>query len=139
MRKISAIVVHCSDTPAEMNIGADEIRKWHVEENGWSDIGYHWIIRRDGQIEYGRPEHIPGAHVKGHNEESIGVCLIGGMPEANYTRQQWRSLEALVGALNGRYPEAAIKGHRDYNNMKACPGFDAAAWWGEGPYLYRYG
>jgi N-acetylmuramoyl-L-alanine amidase len=134
LRQITAIVIHCAYTPASMDIGIDEIRRWHVDGNGWRDVGYHWAIKRDGTIERGRSEAVAGAHVAGHNAESIGVCLIGGKAgsktDCNFTRHQWKALESLVTALKTRYPTAVVKGHRDYTTAKDCPGFDVAAWWG---------
>lgn len=129
MRQIKKIVVHCADTPASMNIGADEIRVWHVDGNGWKDIGYHYVIRRDGTLENGRPESDTGAHVAGHNADSIGICLVGGKPGANFTRQQWATLEKLVNGLTVKYPHAMVMGHRDLDPGKRCPTFDARAWW----------
>jgi hypothetical protein len=137
MREITLIVVHCSATPQDRDIGAKEIREWHVRDNGWSDIGYHYVIRRNGIQEIGRPESEPGAHASGHNANSIGVCLVGGndadnkaLAECNYTRAQFRVLEALLNDLLSRFPNAAIMGHKDLPNVhKACPCFDVRAWW----------
>lgn len=129
------IVVHCSATPPDMDIGADEIRRWHIEDNGWSDIGYHYVIRRTGVIEHGRPLDYQGAHVRGHNHESVGICLVGGVnkdaqPDANFTAAQYASLESLISLLLPRFPGAAVRGHRDFPGVtKACPSFDAVAWW----------
>lgn len=124
------IVVHCSATPPGMDIGANEIRRWHLAR-GWDDIGYHHVIRRSGHIEPGRPEHLPGAHAYGHNPRSIGVCLIGGTdrdgrPDSNFTRHQFAALCRLTDDLKRRYPAARALGHRDVSR-KACPGFDVAA------------
>jgi len=94
-RPINLIVVHASYTPPSMDIGAETIRDWHVNDNGWDDIGYHYVITRAGEVEVGRPLEMAGAHVRGHNDDSIGVCLIGGMaedestPECNFTHWQW--------------------------------------------------
>lgn len=129
MRPIERIVVHCADTPKGMDIGADEIRRWHVEDNGWRDIGYHWIVRRDGTVEAGRPEEEPGAHVAGHNSRTIGICLIGGKGGFNFTRQQLAALEAKVIDLAREYPQAQVCGHTDLDSSKPCPQFDAGAWW----------
>jgi len=134
MRDINQIVIHCSDTPAGMDIGAKEIREWHTapppKGNGWKDIGYHWVIRRDGSLEKGRPEDEVGAHVAGHNANSIGVCMVGGgHGVCNFTWQQWERLKTLIDRLLQFYPNAAICGHRDLNPEKACPSFDARAWW----------
>lgn len=131
MRPIEKIVIHCADTPADMDIGAAEIRKWHVDGNGWRDIGYHYVIRRDGKVELGRPVSEPGAHVSGHNSRSIGICLVGGKPRANFTRQQFAALEALVIDLTRKHPQAVVKGHTDLDPSKPCPMFDAAQWWNQ--------
>ena len=105
------IIVHCSDTPKEMDIGADTIRRWHVEENGWSDIGYHFVIKRDGTVENGRGQDDTGAHARGYNDKSIGICMVGGKPNANFTAAQWVSLEDLVKNLWLEYPLAEVVGH----------------------------
>lgn len=131
----SYIVVHCSATPETMDIGVDEIRKWH-RQKGWLDVGYNKVIRRDGTIEDGRPINVPGAHARGYNHISVGICLIGGVesdikkPEANYTHAQWNSLEELVRDLKEMYPSAVLVGHRDLPNVrKDCPSFDVQEWW----------
>lgn len=134
MRDIDLLVIHCAATPPSADIGVEEIRHWHVDERGWSDVGYHYIIRRDGLVEGGRDVEIAGAHARGHNANSIGVCLVGGVdeqgqPDANYTRAQWASLARLIRSLKASYPEAGILGHRDLPGVtKACPVFDAIAW-----------
>jgi hypothetical protein len=134
MREINQIVIHCSDTPAGMDIGAAEIRQWHTDPpprgRGWNDIGYHYVIRRDGQLEIGRPEEVVGAHVEGHNAHSIGVCMVGGgKGVCNFTHDQWARLRSVVNMLTCEYPNAAVCGHRDLNPAKQCPSFDARAWW----------
>lgn len=128
--RIDKVVIHAADTPAEMDIGAREIRMWHVEGNGWSDIGYHYVIRRDGTVEPGRPENKQGAHVYGHNKNSLGVCMVGGKPGCNFTSAQWASLTELVRDLLHRHrlTPAAIYGHRHFDSGKSCPTFDAQAW-----------
>lgn len=123
MRRIDAIIVHCSATPPEMDIGVNEIRKWHIDR-GWSDIGYHWVIRRSGGVERGRPEKYAGAHVKGHNKNTLGICLVGGRDRFNFTKAQMDSLVSLLKSLRVTYPDAAIRGHNDYTNKKLCPQFD---------------
>lgn len=127
MRQINFIIIHCADTPADMDIGAEEIRRWHVEERGFSDIGYHHVIRRDGTVEPGRDERRIGAHAYGRNEDSIGVCMVGGKPDCNFTAAQWSALENLVRELLNRYSSAQVIGHRDVSD-KTCPNFDAKAW-----------
>ena len=107
------IVIHCAATKPSMDIGADTIRDWHVNGNGWRDIGYHLVIRRDGSIEKGRDINDSGAHAAGYNSKSIGLCLVGGMAEDNsaennFTAQQWTSLLAKVKELLVDFPNAKI-------------------------------
>lgn len=128
------LVVHCSATPPGDQIGVAEIRQWH-KAKGWDDVGYHYVVRRDGTIEAGRSLDFQGAHVEGHNHESLGLCLVGGVrsdntPDANFTAAQYTSLEHLINLLLPRYPGAVVRGHRDFPGVtKACPSFDAPAWW----------
>jgi len=131
MRDIDAIVIHCADTPASMDVGVDTIRDWHVNGNGWSDIGYHWVIRRDGGCEKGRDESVSGAHVRGNNSRTIGLCLVGGKGGFNFTRQQLAALEAKIIDLTRKYPHARVVGHRDLDGAKECPVFDVSAWWND--------
>lgn len=133
--KTNWIVIHCSATRAsQKKIGAADIRKWH-KDKGWSDIGYHYVIKRDGKLERGRAPDDIGAHVQGHNADSVGICLVGGLndktfqPENNYTPAQWKMLKTLVATLSERYPYAKVLGHRDFKGVqKACPCFDAKPW-----------
>jgi len=127
MRKINTIIVHCSATTARHDIGVEEIRDWHVNGNGWSDIGYHYVIRLDGQIEDGRPIERSGAHARGHNAESIGICLVGGIgdngkADANFSIEQYISLRQLIIDLKSKYDIVKIIGHRDVSK-KDCPCF----------------
>lgn len=130
------IAVHCSATPPGRDIGVDKIREWH-KAKGWSDVGYHYVIRRNGLVEIGRPLQFQGAHVSGHNHEAIGVCLVGGISkngqaEANFTAEQYASLDNLLRALLSQFPGVAVRGHRDFPNVnKACPSFDVKAWWSQ--------
>lgn len=135
IREVKYLVVHCAATTEDMDIGAHEIRGWHLKR-GWLDIGYNAVIRRDGTVESGRPLDRPGAHARGYNEVSLGVCLIGGVesdgktPEANYTHAQWDALEAWIRARLEENPNARVLGHRDLPNVnKACPSFDVHEWW----------
>lgn len=126
-----AIFVHCSATKATQDVGVREIRQWHKEQ-GWLDVGYHYIIRRDGTIEAGRDEGSVGSHARGYNSTSVGVCLVGGIdakgkPEANFTEAQMESLRSLLGELKERYPDAAIMAHHDVA-PKACPSFNLQHW-----------
>ena len=125
------IVIHCSATPPMRDIGRVEIDQWH-KARGWAGIGYHFIIRRDGTLEYGREVTKVGAHAKGHNARSIAVCLVGGVdadgkPEANFTDKQWVALERIVAALRLVWPAAEVIGHNEVAR-KACPSFDVQGW-----------
>lgn len=126
------IVVHCSDSPDEMDIGAAEIRQWHTDPkprgNGWADIGYHYVIRRNGTVEAGRKPNARGAHVRGFNERSVGVCLVG---RHVFTPDQLLTLKGILTALTADYPEAEIVGHRDLDPGKTCPNMDAKAFWAQ--------
>ena len=69
--KTDTIVIHCAATKPSMDIGYDEIRKWHVEDNGWDDVGYHYIIKRDGTLQTGRDESMVGSHARQVNGTSL--------------------------------------------------------------------
>lgn len=123
MRKVDLIVVHCSDSDHKHHDNLETIRNWHVKENGWSDIGYHYFITKDGLIHPGRPLKTPGAHVAGHNAHSIGICLSG---KHEFTKEQMASLEKLCFDLCKTYglEKSDILGHRDLQPLKTCPNFD---------------
>ena len=137
MRKISEIVIHCSATKPDVDVGVRDIRQWHVQGQGWRDIGYHLVIRLSGLVEAGRPLEQIGAHVAGHNADSVGICLVGGLgengrPEAAFTPEQWAALRAKLAELKNAFPEALILGHRDFPGVtKACPSFDVKTWLAE--------
>lgn len=128
-RNIKELIVHCSATPEGKDYSVDTIRQWHLQR-GFSDIGYHYVVYRDGSIHIGRDESIIGAHCTGHNTNSIGICYIGGCavddktPKDTRTEAQKNSLLKLLGELKKKYPKAVIHSHKDYAN-KACPSFDA--------------
>ena len=123
--KIRFLVVHCSDTENNKDISALDIHKMHLSF-GWDGIGYHKIICRSGKIENGRPEYWIGAHVKGYNEISLGVCLIG---RDRFTNQQFSSLEKVLRSWKLLYPETDIVGHCSFRNTdKTCPNFDIENW-----------
>lgn len=128
MRTINEIIVHCSATPEGRNVTVEEIDKWH-KMRGFRCIGYHYVIYLDGSVHVGRPESQIGAHCKGHNSHSIGICYIGGVmkdgktPKDTRTDAQKESLINLIKDLKKKYPKATIHGHREYAN-KACPSFD---------------
>ena len=140
MRPISEIIVHCSATRPEwmaneaMANQVREIRRWHMQERGWKDIGYHYLIGRNGAIATGRPVEQVGAHVQGHNTGTIGVCLIGGHGSSetdlfgqHFTTQQENALRHLLADLQHRYKINKVTGHNQYA-AKACPGFSVPKW-----------
>ena len=129
MRVINKIIVHCTATKEGRDFDIEDVRNWHVEGNGWRDVGYHYLVKLDGTIQLGRPLEVAGAHCKGHNEDSIGVCYVGGLdgfgePCDTRTTEQVDSLGALIYTLVHTFPGSEVYGHRDFAN-KACPSFDA--------------
>jgi len=146
MRHINEIIVHCTATRPDWSANESnawkvaQVRKWHVQDRGWSDIGYHYLIHRDGLISKGRPLEKVGAHVKGHNSNSIGISLFGGFGgaaddqfEEHFTEAQAKSLRELIAKLQEQLPKIEkISGHSEYAN-KACPCFDVREWLKEKP------
>jgi len=149
MRHIDEIAVHCAatrpewwkDKPAQKKV--NEIKRWHVlpkpDGNGWSDIGYHFVLDRDGTEVKGRPVSRAGAHILGHNANTIGVCLIGGHGAAatdsfedHFTPEQDAALRRLIKDLKEKYPTIKkVSGHNEYAN-KGCPGFNVPEWYSSG-------
>lgn len=132
MRKLNEIIVHCTGTIPSESTTVEAVRKYHMERNGWKDIGYHYLIYLDGSIHAGRPIDQKGAHCKNHNEGTVGICYVGGLVEKNKagdtrTPMQKIALRNLIRALKVCFPTIKkVSGHRDYAN-KACPCFDAKA------------
>ena len=137
---VDTIWVHCAATRPEWLADkplADkvaEIRLWHVRDRKWRDIGYHWLIDRDGSILPGRPETTAGAHVAGHNTGSIGICLIGGFGsnendafDRHFTPEQDRALRGLIEEISSRTAIKRLRGHNEVA-AKACPGFQVSRW-----------
>lgn len=130
MRTIKEIIVHCAATPEGKDYTVAQIRKWHLNR-GFKDIGYHYVIYRDGSIHGGRPVEQAGAHCTGHNACSIGVCYVGGLasdgktPKDTRTEAQKRSLGNLIARLHKLHPGATLHGHREFA-AKACPCFDVS-------------
>tara|TARA_R100000655_G_scaffold108154_1_gene159584 strand:- start:203 stop:673 length:471 start_codon:yes stop_codon:yes gene_type:complete len=143
MREINKIIIHCSATVEGVNVSAATIKRWHVQGRGWSDIGYHYVIGIDGAIEYGRPINRAGAHVKGENEHSIGICYIGGLSEKKRakdtrTEAQKKALIKILKTLTHIYPNATIHSHFEFAN-KACPCYNAGQEYeGLQPQGYKY-
>lgn len=128
MRKINKIIVHCTATPQGREVSINDVRRWHVEERGWRDVGYHFLISLDGTVEEGRPIEQTGAHTRGNNWDSIGIAYVGGLdsdmkPLDTRTDAQKDSLIDLLCQLKDCYG-GAIYGHRDFSS-KDCPSFDA--------------
>ena len=128
MRKINRIIIHCTATPEGRDHTAKEIDRWH-REKGWASIGYHFVIRLDGTVENGRPIEQVGAHVKGHNEDSIGIVYVGGCdknmkPKDTRTPAQREALLETVTNLQESYPRATVHGHNEFDKGKACPSFN---------------
>jgi N-acetyl-anhydromuramyl-L-alanine amidase AmpD len=126
MRTITLIVIHCSAVRPDQTSSAAQIDSWH-RKRGWKfGIGYHYVIRRNGEIEPGRPEWMVGAHCVNHNSHSIGVCYEGGLdirgqPADTRTEAQKASLRRLLEDLHQRYPHALIVGHHDLAPHRNCP------------------
>lgn len=110
--RTTMIIVHCTATPEGRDIGMKEIRQWHVCGQGWADVGYHYLVRLDGTIESGREEHLAGAHCKGKNNCSVGVCYVGGCTAdgrtamTNEHRKQlfsflWKLFTAIIAVISG--------------------------------------
>ena len=122
---IKLLVVHCSDTENREDLSALDIHKMHLNF-GWDGIGYHKVICKSGKVENGRPEYWVGAHVKGKNDISLGVCLIG---RDYFTKLQFLALEKILREWKFLYPNAKILGHCDIGNTtKTCPNFDVKVW-----------
>jgi len=127
MRELNRIMLHCSATKEGKDYSVETIRDWHVKGRGWSDIGYHWVIRLDGSIEVGRPLEKSGAHTKGHNKDSVGVCYIGGCdadgkPKDTMNPEQEKAWRMIVLSLRTLYGDLTIHGHNEFAK-KACPSF----------------
>jgi N-acetyl-anhydromuramyl-L-alanine amidase AmpD len=126
MRHITLIIIHCSAVRPGQTSSAAQIDSWH-RRRGWKmGIGYHYVVRRDGQVEPGRPEWLIGAHCLHHNRHSIGVCYEGGLdsegrPADTRTTEQKLAMAQLLEVLHRRYPRALIVGHHDLDPQKACP------------------
>ena len=127
-RTITKIILHCTATPEGRDFSVEQIRQCHLAR-GFSDIGYHYVIDRDGSIHVGRPESVVGAHCTGQNTCSIGVCYVGGevadgshSPKDTRTPAQRKALRELVASLKAKYPGATVHCHYEFAN-KACPSF----------------
>lgn len=130
MREINEIIIHCTATYYTRNVSVAEVEQWH-KVRGFDTIGYHYLVHQDGQIDVGRPLAMVGAHCKGHNAASIGICYVGGIgwdskPADTRTPQQKEALRILIKVLLAVFPIKSIVGHNAYAS-KACPCFDVKA------------
>ena len=128
---IDTVVIHASVTYPHQDIGTAEIRRWHLSR-GWSDIGYHYVIDLAGKCQIGRPLALQGAHVRGFNETSIGICYVGGLDEFGDAEDtindaQLETISQIVDrlCLSPHFNIKKLLGHRDFPGVsKACPCFD---------------
>ncbi len=132
-------IIHCADTPAGMDIGEPEITAWHTDAppkgNGWSANAYAKIFRRDGTVENGRDldgdgdvfDEV-GAHARGFNHNSLGLCLVGGKGGFNFTDAQMDALWVEMDFIEQKFPDIEWIGHCDVDSSKTCPNFDVKAW-----------
>lgn len=149
-RSITEIIIHCTATPEGKDVTVDQIRTEHIVNRGFSDIGYHYVIYRNGHVADGRDVDKIGAHCTNHNAHSIGIAYVGGVenkPGVPYNKQkakdtrtlaQKAALLSLLVDLRKLYPAAKIIGHRDTSPdlngngtvepnewIKECPCFNA--------------
>jgi len=124
MNTIRYLVVHCSDTPNYREHDAADIHRWHKKKR-WTGIGYNAVIKLSGEVEHGRPNYWQGAHVRKHNNHSLGVCLIG---RDKFTKAQLQSLKLLLSSWQQAYPDAHIVGHYQLDDNKSCPNIDIPQW-----------
>jgi N-acetylmuramoyl-L-alanine amidase len=124
-RATSRLVIHHTATPNTRETTADQVRRWHVDGNGWLDMGYHFLIRRDGRLELGRPIWAQGAHASGHNADTIGIALAGTGPD--FTPAQLDTLYSVITMLREVYPITSVLGHRELGRTE-CPGFEVRQW-----------
>ena len=136
-RSVSLLIIHCSATLPGQRVSVQDIDRWH-RQRGFDCIGYHFYITVDGTIWTGRPLSQVGAHCKGYNAHSIGICYEGGLDEEGRpcdtrTLLQKAALVALINKLREIYPNADVVGHNDLNLHKACPCFIAVEEYNDGP------
>lgn len=98
----------------------EEVNRWHLER-GWTGIGYHFYIRKDGKVYRGRPEWAVGAHAQGHNSCAIGICVEGSYMTETMPQAQLDALKGLIRTLMAKYPGAKLLRHKDVNSTD-CPG-----------------
>ena len=121
-RTVDRVFIHCSDSDWKHHDDISVIRKWHVEDNGWNDVGYHYFIKRNGTIQKGRDLEITPSSQKGHNNKTISICLHG---RERFTKRQFESLKKLCLEMNTLYKgKVTFHGHKEVAREKTCPNFD---------------
>ena len=131
MRYIDKLIVHCTATPQFKDFDVEDVRDWHVKGNGWSDVGYHWLVKLDGTVQEGRPMERIGSHVRGQNKSSIGIAYVGGMDKDmnewidTRTPEQKDAIFNLLMDLKFQFPDAVVYGHNDFTDKKVCPCYNA--------------
>ena len=127
---VGFLVVHCAASKPENRITVDDLRRWHVEENGWDDIGYHYFVDLDGAVHECRDTNYQGAHEPKANSMSIAICLEGGYGgDDTYPEHQLFALfKHLLHLLRDDFPNAAVVGHNNFRSDKSCPNFDVQLW-----------
>jgi len=129
LKAVKLIVIHCADTKISMNVTVSDLHQWHVVENGWDEIGYHYYIKFDGTVHNCRDTQYAGAHCKSVNDISLAICLEGGYGGGdNFTDLQKESLSYLINKIKADHPNAAVIGHNSIDD-KACPSFDVVKWY----------
>ena len=121
-RKINEIIVHCSDSDYKAHDDISIIRGWHMNERKYKDVGYHYFIRKDGTIQKGRDLMVSGAHCKGHNRHSVGVCFSGKHKFTDAQFEAFEQLRMLAESFLNR--KLKVTPHSFYNENKTCPNFD---------------
>ena len=119
------IIIHHSLTKDSQTVSVGAIRNYHIDINGWSDIGYHFLIedlRGQTEIVVGRMPDRPGAHCRGNNLDSIGICVVGNFDLKHPPIQSWEKAVALVKYLKRVFKIDVVLGHNELNASKSCPG-----------------
>lgn len=129
LSKVNHLVVHCAATKSDQDTTIKDLHKWHVKDNGWSDIGYHFYIKFDGSVHECRDVIYQGAHCKKVNDQSLGICIEGGHNGINnFTEVQLDALWELLCKLKLLHPNACVNGHSHFDD-KECPSFNVVAWY----------
>lgn len=125
MRRIDLAVLHHSASPRDATT-LEDIDAWH-RARGWNGVGYHFVLEGDGTLRHGRPVEEEGAHARGQNAHSLGVCLVGDNTRTGegWSEAQWSALHGLLVALRTVWPGLRVVAHRDLA-ATACPGLDVA-------------